>query len=400
MTPDPATLTRTPDRRASTPLRALEPAPPAPIDGRFSWEEFRRRAELYPSYLDLKKDELVVSRMTREGFRSVNFLGAEVERLAVQRLAVPMGAILRASRADTTYRPAFQAVFHTAFCGSTLLSRTLDALGAFVLKEPQILGDLCGIRRAIVPSGQGRLDRLTAPIKRAISRAIGSGAMRSLKWNRAVQAAVIELLARPFHGHEPVVVKMNDDCNELMSELTPRAGIFLYGSVVEFLTAVLKSPERRQWMNRRFGCYEPVARRLGLLPASEPSPSADHRRAATLWATYVRLYEAAASRGRLRALSCAALMANPAAAVAAVCEYFEMPASEGAIHSVVNGDLFRFHAKDRSKRFDRQDRRLLAAQLQERFKTEIADAVAWLTPFQDPARPLPNPLVLGGGART
>src|SRR3569623_1173442 len=192
-------------------------------------------------------------------------------------MPVPLGALRRARPSDGPHQPTNQAVFHTAFCGSTLLSRTLDALGAFVLKEPQVLGALCGIRRSIVPSSQRWLDRLTAPLKRGISRVSGSGTMRSLKWNRAVQAAVLELLARPFHGHEPVVVKMNDDCNELMSELTPRTGIFLHGTLTEFLTAVLKFPDRREWMRRRFGCYEPASRRC-VNTSKCPCPKARSRR--------------------------------------------------------------------------------------------------------------------------
>ena len=392
-------LSVTPDRPADLirdlPRDLLPDLPPDLPPGRpFAWGDFLARAELYPSHLDLKEGKLVLARMTRDGYRSVNFLGAEVERVAVQQREVAVGELLRRRRATAIHHQPFRAVFHTAFCGSTLLSRALDALGAFVLKEPQILVEICGLRRSAQPSAPGWVERMKARFKQETSRLIGSGVIRSNRWSRNMQAAVLDLLARPFHGHEPVVVKMNDGCNELMAELTPQAGLFLHGTLTEFLTAVLKSPDRREWMKRRFHYFERVARRLGVLPESEPAPTTDHRKAAMLWATYIKLFCAAAAGGKLRALSCTALMNDPAAAVARVCDYFKMPIPDSAIQAVVNSDVFQFHAKNRTKRFDRRDRSVLNAGLREQFRAEIDEAISWVTRFCEPDLPLPCPLAV------
>jgi hypothetical protein len=95
---------------------------------------------------------------------------------------------------------------------------------------------------------------------------------------------------------------------------------------------------------------------MGVLPESEPSPATDHRKAAMLWSTCVKLFGAAAAGGKFRALSCASLLDDPVTAVARVCEYFKMPMPEGAIDAVVNSHVFQFHAKNRTERFDRRDR--------------------------------------------
>ena len=385
--------------RATGPTPVASGDPPATAgdsrpDSSFSWVEFLERADLYPSHLNLREGKLVLARLTRDGYRRVNFLGAEVERLALQQTEVAVSELLSRRRSPALRRQPFRAVFHTAFCGSTLLSRALDALGAFVLKEPHILVEICDLRRSALPTTAGCTERLTFSLKRVISRLIGSGQMRSSRWTREVQATMLDLLARPFHGEEPVVVKLNDCCNELMTELTPRMGLFLYGTLTDFLTAVLKATERREWMRRRFHCYQAVARRLGVLPEGEPSPAADHRMAAILWATYIKLFCAAAAGGKLRALSFTSLMNDPLTVVTKVCEYFEMPMPESAIQAVVNSDVFRFHAKNRTNPFDDRDRKLLNARLRQEFRAEIDEAVAWLTPFHDPDLPLPCPLVL------
>ena len=108
-------------------------------------------------------------------------------------------------------------VFHSAFCGSTLLTRAFDRPGtAMGLSEPMILNDVVGMRKRGAPSS-------------AVAR-MAHGALR--------------LLGRPFAQGEAVIVKPSNLANgyaELFLALQPQArAVFLYAPLETFLISVAR----------------------------------------------------------------------------------------------------------------------------------------------------------------
>ncbi len=124
-------------------------------------------------------------------------------------------------------------LFHSAFCGSTMLARALDRPGlAMGISEPLTLNDIVGFRR-----------RGADP--RAVAR-MADAAMR--------------LMARPFEGNEAVIVKPSNLINplaELLMAMRPQAkAVFLFAPLETFLISVArKGLHCRLWVRELLEGY-------------------------------------------------------------------------------------------------------------------------------------------------
>lgn len=126
---------------------------------------------------------------------------------------------------DRSVPPATRFVFHTGFCGSTLLARLLDRPGKVLpLKEPQCLADIAGQRTALA-AGRG-----VAPIGALIDHAL-----------QALGAAGAPEL--------PIVIKPTNWVNVLLPELcTPdrvAAAVFVSMDRRAYIGAVFRGGRDR-----------------------------------------------------------------------------------------------------------------------------------------------------------
>ncbi|MCI0507403.1 MAG: hypothetical protein L0Z73_15020 [Gammaproteobacteria bacterium] len=120
-------------------------------------------------------------------------------------------------------------IFHTAFCGSTLMSQALDALfDCLPLREPEVLGNVLVYER---PHAEAENQRT---------------------WLHCV----LHLLSRRYEPDQAVVVKANDHANPLTLALA-KSGyhvpmLFMYTPLSEFLAGCLKAKNRREWIAQRY----------------------------------------------------------------------------------------------------------------------------------------------------
>jgi hypothetical protein len=347
---------------------------------------------LYPCRLRLRPDRIEFVPMTREGYRAANFLGPDLaERSSgVVTLALDELRQLRARAAGPARRCAL--IFHTAFCGSTLLSRCLEALDALVLKEPHILVDVCVVRQAL-RQGEGWRARASDFVMSLASRTVGSGQHRPMRWAASLEELVLDLTSRSFEPGQTVVAKLNDACNASMPELAGPRSLFLHSSLPDFVASVCKSPERRQWIRQRTTAAGALIERCGYTaPASGGDP--DAFAAASQWLTYLALFEACVRASGARApasLSTAELLADPAVVLQRVCRHLGCPATAQEIERSLASETQR-HAKRPRLIFDPAARRLEQASLQRELRREIDGAVRWASRFRELDGPLPNRL--------
>ena len=218
-------------------------------------------------------------------------------------------------------------LFHSAFCGSTMLVRALDRLGlAMGLSEPVILNDVVGFRR------RGGAPRDVARVADLATR----------------------LLARPFAPGEAVVVKPSNVINPLAELLLALRGearaVFLYAPLETFLLSVArKGLECRLWARELADGYltEGYLAPLGLGPA-ELFRQSDLQVAAVGWLAQHRHFtELAAKLGpeRLRSLDADRLSAEPAAAIAATAAHYGLALDSAALDEIVSGPAFTRHSK-------------------------------------------------------
>lgn len=218
-------------------------------------------------------------------------------------------------------------LFHSAFCGSTMLVHAFDRPGlAMGLSEPMIFNDIAGFRR-----------------RGAETRAIA----------RAADVAT-RLLARSFAPGEAVIVKPSNVVNplaELLLALRRESrAIFLYAPLETFLTSVArKGLECRLWVRELADGYltDNYLSPLGLTPHDVLRQS-DLQVAAVGWlAQHAHFAQLSAKLGpeRLRSLDCDTLTADPAAALIAVARHYGLALDAQAVAEILAGPTFTRHSK-------------------------------------------------------
>ncbi len=213
-------------------------------------------------------------------------------------------------------------IFHSAFCCSTVLARAFDAPGAAMgLKEPVILNDLIGWQH------RGGSAREIAPV---------------------LDAAMM-LLARPFASGEAVVVKPSNVANGLapgMLAMRPSArALLLHAPLPVYLGSIAK-----KGMDGRLWVRDLLVKQLreGLHPfgykVDDYLGQTDLQVAALGWLAQHALFARIARQlpGRVRTLDSDLLMAEPAAALAALAALYDIALD---VPAIVAGPAFTTHSK-------------------------------------------------------
>lgn len=210
--------------------------------------------------------------------------------------------LARADAAQAAPAGRIHFLFHSAFCGSTMLAHALDRPGSSAgLSEPVVLNDLVGWRRR------------------------GADARR----HGRVMADALAQLARPHAPGEAVVVKPSNVVNPLaagMLTLRPDArAVLLHAPLPVFLASVArKGLPCRLWVRELLdGLLQDGAIDLGFSP-HDHFRQTDLQVAAVGWLAQHALFRALAERfgpERIATLDSERLAADPARTVAAVVRH-------------------------------------------------------------------------------
>lgn len=202
-------------------------------------------------------------------------------------------------------------LFHSAFCGSTLLARALSVPGAAMgLSEPAILNDVVGFRRRGAP----------AP---AVARAAD---------------LALRLLGRPFGPGEAVIVKPSNILNplaELLLALEDQGrALFLYAPLETFLVSVArKGLHCRAWVRELLeGYVQDNFVHLGFAP-EDYFRLTDLQVAAIGWLAQHQYFTALSGKlgTRLASLDADLLTERPEAAIAAVAAHYGLALDAAAV---------------------------------------------------------------------
>lgn len=248
-------------------------------------------------------------------------------------------------------------IFHSAFCGSTLLARAFDAPGiAMGLSEPVILNDIVGIRR-----------RGADP--RRVAELLGGS---------------MALLARPFGPGEMVVVKPSNVVNPLaaaMLRLRPEArAILLYAPLPVFLASVArKGMWCRLWVRELLeGLISDRAVDLGF-DARDHFRQTDLQVAAVGWLAQHALFASLAGdfrADRIRTIDSETLLAGPGPALAALSRHYGANLAPAAVEQIASGPAFGRHSKS-GRAFTAEERAIEQKIAAEAHADEIAKVAEW-----------------------
>ena len=193
-------------------------------------------------------------------------------------------------------------IFHTAFCGSTLMSQALDVIfNSLSLREPEVLGNALVYQRSNANDEQK---------------------------NTGLDC-VLRLLSRRYESDQPVVVKANDYANPLMLALTNSQYqtpiLFMYTPLSEFLVGCLKAKNRREWIAQRYKSIGNAIPQWLSLPADlSINEDAYGKMAAVYWCYNIALYLEVSRRSNTQvcSLDFNHMLANPLESVTAAGKLF------------------------------------------------------------------------------
>lgn len=227
-------------------------------------------------------------------------------------------------------------IFHTAFCGSTLMAQALDAMyKSLPLREPEVLGNVLFYLRS--------------------SKKNGNNKTAWLEW-------VVRLLSRSYHPRQHVVVKTNDNANSLMLDLLNwRKDIpvlFMYTPLSEFLAGCLKAENRLVWIRQRYNAVKPLV--PGLLNINGELSVDDNafgEMAAVYWSYNMELYHKARQRSQqTRSLDFNQMLAQPRESVESCAQLFGLQPRANIDHDNAIKKLFGVYSKNSNFKYSPKQR--------------------------------------------
>jgi len=263
-------------------------------------------------------------------------------------------------------------LFHTAFCGSTLLARALQAPPAVMsLREPSALLALAmaSLKPDIVPPAQ---------VERAARVVLG-------------------LLGRPWVVGGRVLIKPTNQVNRilpLLLRISPQSRVLLlHSSLEQFLMSCLKklpaAEQQVRWMAQALLPGTQLALRLDI-PLTHPFNLVES--AVLTWYAQMEIYALALSAdpdNRLCSIDIDTLLAAPTRSVAAAADHLRLPAAHEGLEARVI-ETFSRNAKAQDRAFDSTQRERENALMQQRYGDVIQQAMQWAERVIAPAATLPS----------
>ena len=248
------------------------------------------------------------------------------------------------------WRPT-SVIFHTAFCGSTLMSQALDAMyNCLSLKEPDTLNNLLFFLR-----GNGDPEK------------------KEIWFNN-----ILYLLSRSYHQEQSVVVKANDYANPLISKVLEWENripvLFMYTPLGEFLVGCLKADNRKEWIRGRYQSILPTAADLiNMDEAPEVNDDDFDKMAAMYWSYNIALYNRAYEVGseKLRSLDFNDMLTAPLASVEACSQFFGLNPLAGVSKSDELDKLMGVYSKNSQFTYSPQQRQNDMDRLLAKFSQEL-----------------------------
>jgi hypothetical protein len=298
----------------------------------------------FPHGLEVNAARVGFVRASREALSAEPFLDHRwrgVEALAAE---LPLSEL----QTGAARPPSLGFIWHTSYCGSTLLSACLDHPGrSLVLKEPRILVILAALKR----SGRPGLS--------------------------ALAQKVFELLGRRFQAGEQVLVKPANTANALIPDaarLTEGRMLLLYSDCESFMLSMAREGRAGfSYVRELFRSLAAEGHPAGRWPAVDLLRLTDLDMAALVWRMQMDALEAVSAQlgDRARSLDSRVFLEGPAPVLRRADEFLGLGIGPGRIDEIAAGPLFGRDLKHPGRSFDPRRRAEEKARLKERIGADV-----------------------------
>lgn len=339
-------------------------------------EDIFRDAQWYFDDIDADKNRLVFVRAARQSLSQATFLDHRWTSRG-ERIEIPIADAVLAGRQQTV-ATAPRFIWHTAFCCSTLLARSIDVAGANLsIKEPDAIEKLANLKRTKHPLAQD-----------------------ARSWRGLIDTS-LQLYGRAFEQGEKITIKPSNSANNLISEVLAPAGngkaLLLYSGLRSFLVSIIKKREHGRHFARRlfsaFAMDDNFARRIAVPDLMKLT---DLQIAAMVWLIQIAIFRDILARfpvERVSTLDADTLLADPGRALLRLDEFFEIGLGSARVEEIVAGPVFKRNSKNEGESFDASQRASEAYDVEEAFGPDLDLIVGWAAKeWRDlsPLSPLPR----------
>lgn len=345
-----------------------------------SAEDLARNPAWHLYDIDLQRGELHFLEVTPETFRVSAFLDTRIAYTRGQMHGFPIETVASVLRKIPPRQPRTGFVFHSSFCCSSLLARSLQREGrVLALREPWVLRRLGELKRSLAAHGQ--------------------------KWEPqgpSLLELVLQLLGKTWHESESVLIKPTHVSNNLAADmlaLHPEArGIVLHSGLEAFLVSNLKKQDETQqkmpMLARIFDMDAGYTQRFENLSIESLGML---QQAAVVWHAQMLCFQAllaSPAGSRLRALDSAGLLADPPAALQAAAAFLGDPLGGDELTGILEGPTWKTHAKNPFSDYDQAARERENREVAAKHGDQIRYVLRWIEPLLKQAPPdLPQPLL-------
>jgi len=297
-------------------------------------ETINSTPDLYPVKLNLLRDSVQFVKMSPYWYSESVFLdpGRILGTCAIESSA--QWLLEKTQDIPSTVTPV---IFHTAFCGSTLMSNALDAIyQCLPIREPEALSNLQVYLRSHAPE----------PLK-------------AIWFQR-----IFNLLGRRYEDDQIAVIKANDYGNGLIRDTQMRRPdtpvLLMYTPLADFFAGCVKAANRKVWIKDRYRAIAGVAsEKLSKLSTANIDENSIGQVTGVYWSYNMALYMTALEKdsSNIKSLNFNTMLKAPLDAVMACGELFSLEQQKGIEPADEMKWLLGVYSKDATYEYSPRKRR-------------------------------------------
>jgi len=231
-------------------------------------------------------------------------------------------------------------IFHTSFCCSTLITKSLDKPGKVLsLREPNIFLNLCNYKR-------------TPPF----------ALVKTLPLETLLEAS-LKLINKPFIGTEKVLIKPSNIANNLIPDIfkiSPKAkGVLLFQNQKNFLISFLKKGEPGRIFARKvFMILSLDDNNRGTEFFKNPYELTDLQIIAMLWVVQMQNFLSMKKQFPERTLlvNCNHFLSEPEETLTKVSDFLDFDLDKNHFKTVLNENILKKNSKFNTQKYSPEDR--------------------------------------------
>lgn len=319
-----------------------------------------RDAEWLPHTYELDGETLTFIHVSRAARSELRFLFDEHFKGRFTKVKIPRQSV--AAEIDSATGGPIHFVFHTSFCGSTLLGRALERPGiASSMREPAVLINVAN--RLIRNDDETNADRLEL---------------------------ILRLLERPLSPGETVIAKQSNFANRVIADVLKTRklsrAVLLYSDLETYLISLLKRGMWGRILGRKLFTNLTEWSSLKLdLDAKEILELTDMQVAALAWLMQIHHFNglAKAFGPQVMLLESGEMFAAPADTLYRVMTFFDLGVTAAEAASIAAGPVFAKHSKFTDRDYSTEERKRETESVGNANAEELSMVVKWIGTFAD-----------------